>query len=212
MTNDKRHLFTADAQFAVKTGDGQRTTLTGYAMVWGALSSDRGGYAVRLLPNSARFEPTTFALYHHDYRYVLGRNDDGSLRISSDDIGVRVEIDLPDTSYGRDLAWLVSNKKVRGMSFAMMPGGVYTETEENGKVVENYTQFSVDEVTVTPIPAFTATSVSKLADTAREEKTELSAERTEELPGDVAKLEEYRLKLYALPLAEIQAAGSKQPT
>lgn len=103
-------FFTRDSRFALKPADGKPGTLSGYAIVWNALSTDRGGYVVRLRPGSARPAATTFALYNHEYADPLGRLENGTLRIFNDDTGVRVEIDLPDTQAGRDVATLVPRR------------------------------------------------------------------------------------------------------
>src|SRR4051794_35329209 len=123
----KRTIYTGatDAKLtfaAAPEGDtGTIGTLTGYAMVWGVLSSDRGGYKVRLQPDSATPTPLTHAYYHHEAtRGPLGDTATNTLRISPDTYGVKVEIDLPNTSVGRDTLELVRTGRARGMSFAML--------------------------------------------------------------------------------------------
>jgi hypothetical protein len=44
------------------------------------------------------------ALVDHDTGRVIGRTSAKTLRLSEDDTGLRAEIDLPDTTDGRDLA------------------------------------------------------------------------------------------------------------
>lgn len=156
----RRVFFTENASVAIAAPiEGKPVTLTGYALVWNVLSSDRGGYKVRLLPGSARFAPVVHALWHHEYRDVLGSTANNTLRITPDDVGVRVEIDLPNTSAGRDVAVLVNRGDVRGMSFAMVDDPTVTRTTENGIAVQNASSYLVDEVTVTAIPAFVESTV-----------------------------------------------------
>lgn len=155
----RRILHTPDARFALSRTEGKPATLSGYALVWNVPSSDRGGYRVKLLPGSARFATPTMALFHHDFRLVIGNTENGSLRITSDDYGAKVEIDLPDTSTGRDVLELVGKKYIRGMSFAMASspkGKVIQEGAEEIFVAESY---DVDEVTVTGIPAFNEAAI-----------------------------------------------------
>lgn len=158
---DRRILFNADARFALKREPGKPVTLEGYAMVWHTLSSDRGGYKVRLLPGSATFTAPALALWHHDYRHPIGNTDNGTLRIASDSYGLRVEIDLPDTTTGRDVAELVEKGYVRGMSFAMLsaPKARVIKGADGQEILE-VEEFTFDEVTVTPIPAFVDTSIA----------------------------------------------------
>jgi HK97 family phage prohead protease len=139
--------------------EGKPVTLSGYALVFGVLSTDRGGYRVRLLPGSPVFAAEVHALWNHEYRDVIGTTNNGTLRYSEDNVGVRVEIDLPNTNAGRDVAELVRRGDVRGMSFGIPDEPTYTETTVDGLKVRDYSRFTVDEVTITPIPAFAQTII-----------------------------------------------------
>lgn len=57
------------------------------------------------------------ALVDHDSGKVLARTKSGSLRLSEDDRGLRFEIDVPDTSAGRDVLALAARSDLGGMSF-----------------------------------------------------------------------------------------------
>jgi HK97 family phage prohead protease len=52
---------------------------------------------------------------------VLGRNKSGTLRLSVDGIGLRYEIDPPDTQAARDLIESLRRGDVSGSSFAFLP-------------------------------------------------------------------------------------------
>lgn len=200
----KRILFNNDAKFQLAAatsavGD-TLTTLTGYALVWNVLSSDRGGYFVRLLPGSATFLSPTFALFNHDYGAPLARNDDGTLRITSDDYGVKVEIDVPNTTLGRDLQTLIARQTIRGMSFAMVPGGDSETSTEDGQEIITFSKFEADEVTITAIPAFDETSI--IVEPGTVETIEIPdnllqlKDYQKEMTKQYQKLEQYRLDSY----------------
>src|SRR5688500_18738918 len=93
----RQRFHTADARFAAVADapavPGRLPRLAGYAMVWGSVSSDRGGYHVRLAKGSAVAAPTVLALFHHDYRLVIGSTANATVRCIPDDYGLRVEID-----------------------------------------------------------------------------------------------------------------------
>jgi HK97 family phage prohead protease len=158
----RRTVFTSDAKFAVVRTDGKQT-LTGYALVWNVLSTDRGGYRVRLARDSATFATPTMALFHHDFSKVIGNTENKTLRMKADDYGVKVEIDLPNTPTGNEVATLVEEKYIRGMSFSMMNAPDGTTTREDGQEVFNATAFVVDEVTVTGTPGFIEATVDMKA-------------------------------------------------
>lgn len=163
MQTHKRTIFTtADTKLAVNNAAGEawKCTLTGYALVWNVLSSDRGGYVVRLLPDSATFTPRVLAFWNHDSRDTIGSTSNGTLRLTTDQYGVKVEIDLPDTTAGRDLAVLVERGDIVGMSFGMTDTPEGERVTENGQAILNASRYVVDEVTVTAIPAFTQSSIA----------------------------------------------------
>lgn len=138
------------------------TTLVGYAIVWNATSSDRGGYRARMLPGSARMSTDgVLALYNHESGLVLGNTANNSLRLLPDETGMRVEIDLPETTYAKDVSTLVKNGYVAGMSFGMYPGK-FEDKQENGETIREYSDFEMDEVTITPLPAFVQTTIDSL--------------------------------------------------
>ena len=206
---DDRITFAADPRITFAAGgEGKLPTLRGYALVWNVLSSDRGGFRVRLKPGSARFDTPTFAYYEHDARQLLGNSEARTLRIlPADDYGVPFELDLPDTTTGRDVAELVKRGDIRGMSFAMVRGAEkFSEVEEDGQKILDAEDYLVDEITVTHNPAFTATSVrikrfsadaAPEAATARQEK---SAPIAEEQTQESLKWEQHRHQMYDLDL------------
>jgi HK97 family phage prohead protease len=160
LPSDKRLIFTADARFSVNQIAGKPVTLTGYPIVWNALSSDRGGYKVRLLPGSAKPTANVHALYHHEYRDILGDLVSNTLRIlPADSYGIPVDIDLPDTSLGRDVCELVRTRRVRGMSFAMVDDPKGKRVTEDSQTILNVESFEYDEVTITGIAAFLQSSI-----------------------------------------------------
>jgi HK97 family phage prohead protease len=95
-------------------------TAKGYAALFNS-ETDIGGYFRETIAPGA-FAATlkdsdVRALVDHDSGRVIGRSSAGTLRLSEDDTGLAVEIDLPDTSDGRDLAVLMERGDISGMSF-----------------------------------------------------------------------------------------------
>lgn len=151
---ERRQFFTADAKFAATEDATHPRRLSGYALVWGVTSSDRGGYLVRLAKGSARFATPTLALYRHDKTRVLANTANDTLKLVSDEIGVKFEADLPDTQDGRDVFTLVKGGYVRGMSFAMADAPKGAPTREAGQEIYDATDYLVDEISVLVDPAF----------------------------------------------------------
>ena len=113
----ERRFFTREIR--METGaDGQRK-LIGYAAVFNQLSEDLGGFREMILPGSFAnvVGGDVRALFNHDPNLILGRTTARTLRIEEDDIGLRYEVDLPDTQTGRDLTISADRGDVNQSSF-----------------------------------------------------------------------------------------------
>lgn len=99
------------------------------------------------------------ALFNHDANVILGRSTSGTLRLFEDALGLRYEVDLPDTQAGRDLWTLVERGDVTQSSFAFAVDD--QEWRAGGelalRVVKDVRLFDVSPVTY---PAYNETSVS----------------------------------------------------
>jgi HK97 family phage prohead protease len=75
-------------------------------------------------------------LYDHESDRLLGRTKSGTLRLALDAAGLRYEVDLPDTTTGRDVTVSVERKDITGSSFAfsLADGGAHWLTEGNREI------------------------------------------------------------------------------
>src|SRR5690606_25156067 len=67
---------------------------------------------------SLRTRADILALVDHDPGRVLARTRSGSLRLSEDSRGLAFDLDVPDTTAGRDVLALAERGDLGGMSFA----------------------------------------------------------------------------------------------
>lgn len=159
-------------ELEIRSGQGLQTApqgrLCGYAAVFNAPSLDLGGFREVVLPGSFKHSlanaASVRALYNHDDNQVLGRVGAGTLRLSEDATGLRFELDLPPTSYARDLSALVERGDVAGCSFAfrVRDGGETWETR-NGETIRMLSDLDLSEITITANPAYPDTSVARRA-------------------------------------------------
>ena len=161
-------LTTEPIEIRAAEGDNP-ARLIGYAAVFHSLSADLGGFKERVIPGAFKAALSNGqdirALVDHDPYKILGRTSAGTLRLAEDAKGLRVEIDLPDTSYARDLMESVKRRDIRGMSFGFrtLPNGDRF-TKEGNLVVRELTNLDLREVTATSLPAYGATSLSLRVD------------------------------------------------
>lgn len=97
-------------------------TIVGYTAVFDRFSQDLGGFREKIAPGAfkACVGQDVRALVNHDPNQLLARSKSGTLRMEEDDLGLRVEIDLPDTQLGRDTAEMVRRGDLDGMSFSFV--------------------------------------------------------------------------------------------
>lgn len=147
--------------------DGNATrTIYGYAAVF--YNPAKPGTQYRLFGNMVeRIMPGAFArairekqdvrgLINHDSSLVLGRTTSQTLRLSEDAIGLRYEIDLPETSYANDLWIVMQRQDVSGSSFQFRPVEGSTRWEkDNDKEVRNLTDLDLFDVGPVTFPAYT---------------------------------------------------------
>ncbi|OKH90482.1 hypothetical protein AB852_35550 [Streptomyces uncialis] len=161
MTTERRSL----ARPAEIRSEGEAVTMRGYAYRFHELSHDLGGFRERIMPgagaDSLRVNDV-LATFNHDVNNVLGRSFAGTLRTGEDGDGGWYEIDLPNTTVGRDLAELLKRGDVRGSSFTfhVREGGqrVHDELDEtSGLPIREITRMDVVELGPVLNPAYPTT-------------------------------------------------------
>lgn len=98
------------------------------------------------------------ALFNHDPNYVLGRNRAGTLELEEDDVGLRVRITPPDTSWARDITTSIRRGDISQMSI-----GFVVEDDEwsskDGIDTRELKKVRLFDVSPVTFPAYTATDV-----------------------------------------------------
>lgn len=103
-------------------GTSESPKITGYAAVFDKRSHDLGSFREVIHKNA--FDKTlsknlsVMGLLNHDSNLVLGRTTSGTMKVSVDDVGLKYEIDPPNTSYANDLLVSMRRKDIDGSSFA----------------------------------------------------------------------------------------------
>lgn len=94
-------------------------TIAGYAALFNSTADIGDTFREVIAPGAftETLKGDVRALIDHDSGRVIGRTKAGTLRLNEDDKGLAVEIDLPDTSDGRDLAISLERGDISGMSF-----------------------------------------------------------------------------------------------
>jgi len=159
-----------------RAADGGRR-LVGRAAVFNA-TADIGPFRERIAPGAfsrALAEGRdVVALVDHEPGALLARTRTGTLRLSEDDRGLAFELDVPDTTLGRDVVALADRGDLGGASFGfLVPEG----GERFSGGVRELTEIDLREISVVHAwPAYAATSVAARA-AARTGRMSLAAAR-----------------------------------
>ena len=98
------------------------------------------------------------ALFNHDPNYVLGRNLAGTLKLEEDEIGLRVKITPPDTSWARDITTSIRRGDISQMSIGFIVEKDEWSTE-NGMDTRDLKKVRLFDVSPVTFPAYSATDV-----------------------------------------------------
>lgn len=130
----------------------------GYAAVFDSLSHDLGGFKEIVRPGaftrSLKENPDVRMLFNHDPSKILARTP-RTLKVQEDSRGLAVEAQLPNTSYGRDLAESLGRGDISQMSFRFR---VKQDEWENrdGTQVRSLKDVDLVEVSAVTFPAYDA--------------------------------------------------------
>ena len=138
-----------------ETGDGM--TFEGYAAVFNSESEDLGGFREFIAPGafkrSLQSRNEVKLLWNHDAGEPLASVRGGTLKLTEDARGLKVEARLANTSRGRDVAELIRSKTVDSMSFGF---SVIKDTWEGS--VRTLNAVRLFEISLVSWPAYQATS------------------------------------------------------
>jgi HK97 family phage prohead protease len=127
------------------------------------------------------------ALFGHDENMVLGRSRAQTLRMAEDEQGLRVEIDLPDTTAGRDAAVSVARGDITGMSFGFyVPKGGDSWDRSGDMPIRSLHDVDIDDVSLVAYPAYPDTSVALRSLERAEKEDEAAAEEVAEPEAEEA--------------------------
>jgi HK97 family phage prohead protease len=185
--NMKQETRNFDADFELRAeGDGM--TFVGYAAKFNSPSEDLGGFVETIeagaFRRSLRSRNDVKLLVNHDTGRVLASTRSGTMKLYEDEIGLRVEASLPNTTDGRDMAELLRRGDLNKMSFGF---SVIKDSWNNEMTERTLKSVRLFETSIVAFPAYAATEamVRSLDKTAKRAQVD-----ADELADAVLKLEE----------------------
>lgn len=166
-SNLETRTFSLDTdELRVERGSNRPTTIRGLAAPFNKLSGlIDGNFYEQIAPGAfkrAIKEDDVRATVEHDMAKLLGRNKSGTLRLSEARDGLRIEIDAPDTSIGRDAVTMVERGDLSNMSFSFR--AIKEDWEhnygKNGEGLRTLQEVELIDISLVAIPAYDDTSVA----------------------------------------------------
>ncbi|MFD2705463.1 HK97 family phage prohead protease [Salibacterium lacus] len=150
----------------IREDDEGNKTLSGYAVKWEKKSHvlgffrkfreqfQKGAFADSLQKDDQRF------LWSHDVSQVLGRTKNNTLRLMEDSTGLRFELDLPNTTLGKDTYTSIERGDVDGVSFGFQMVSHDLEEPDDDMPLRTVTKAKLMEVSAVAFPAYPDSEVS----------------------------------------------------
>jgi HK97 family phage prohead protease len=163
MTTPRERRHHGRAELRVEGDESSPGMLVGNAVVYDTLSEDLGCFREKILPGAFAESLKTAdvrCLIDHNSSLLLGRNGSKTLRLFDGPQALRVECDLPETSYARDLARTIRRGDLDGMSFGFIAEEDAFDFDADGCLVRTVARASIFDVSAVTYPAYTATEVS----------------------------------------------------
>jgi len=149
----------------LRVAQDQENLLTGYSAVYNVWSNSMVGFEERItegaFDRAIKEHQDVRALWNHDPNFVLGRTKSGTLKLSSDSHGLKVDINPPATQWAKDLVESVRRGDVDQMSFGfIVRKDKWYEDKETGSAKRELIDVDLFDVSPVTYPAYPETSLS----------------------------------------------------
>lgn len=146
-----------------KRAEGDAPMLVGYAALFNTPTDIADYFTETIAPGAfakAIGRDDVRALFNHDEDHVLGRTKAGTLRLSEDATGLRVEIDPPDTQFARDLMVSMQRGDISQMSFGFRTIKAEWNYDHQPLPLRTLAELELLDVSVVTYPAYDDTTVA----------------------------------------------------
>jgi len=153
----ERRTISTDLAVRAKTDAG--VVIGGHSPVWNRYSQNLGGFVEQVAPGATAKtiqEADIRGLLNHDPNLLLGRNKAGTMRLAEDNVGLDFEIDVPETTPGRDLVVSAERGDINGSSFSfqVVGGGQTWGFTEDDFPLRTLTEIKLYDVGPVTFPAY----------------------------------------------------------
>ncbi|MDO7487038.1 HK97 family phage prohead protease [Peribacillus frigoritolerans] len=191
--NKEIRTLTSPIELRSLEDNADKRYIVGYALRFNSESENLGGFVETIDPSALEGANLSDvrALFNHDANMVLGRSKAGTLNLSVDEFGLRYEIDMPNTSFARDLMNSMERGDIDQSSFGFTikgdgTGDEWDYDESRDLYIRTIRSFdNIFDVSVVTYPAYQATEsvvAKRSLDSFKAKENEvIEAQKAEEL-------------------------------
>lgn len=160
-TNPEKEIRTFNVENLELRQEGDDNVVVGYGSVFNTLSNELGGFREIISEGAfdGRLEDDVRFLINHD-GLPLARTTNGTLRLSTDERGLKYEAKVANTSLGRDLVELMRNGTINQSSFAFVVEDDSWEVRDGMNVRTINKVSRLYDVSAVTYPAYESASVA----------------------------------------------------
>jgi HK97 family phage prohead protease len=144
-----------------KTDD--KSIIGGYAAKFEVMSEDLGWFREKIRKGAfakSLTERGVLAFWNHNSDYVLGNTENNTMKVWEDEIGLRFELEMPDTTIGEDAYKIIKRGDAKGVSFGFRTRVDEWDESDRDHPVRTLVDVMLYEVSPTSMPAYPQTNVS----------------------------------------------------
>lgn len=163
MTKKKETRTVDITNIQTRSKDDEPLKVSGYAAVFNSRTSIGDFFDELIAPGAfkrtLKDNDDIRALFNHDWSVVLGRTKAGTLSLSEDERGLKFDLELPNTTAGRDLAESMERGDINQCSF-----GFYATEEtwdyNSEPALRTVNEAELYEISIVSIPAYDDTEAA----------------------------------------------------
>ena len=178
-SNPNKEVRTFNVQNLELREEGDSNVVVGYASVFNTLSNDLGNFKEIISPDAfeGRLNDDVRFLINHE-GLPLARTTNDTLRLTTDETGLRYEAKVANTSLGRDLLELMRNGTINQSSFAFVVDDDSWEVKDGVNIRTINKVSRLYDVSAVTYPAYEEASVAlrSMDEWKKEEETKVLKE------------------------------------
>jgi HK97 family phage prohead protease len=157
------HRILTIQEMEIRKTQNEKNLIGGYAAKFEMLSEDLGGFREKIRKGAFKQslgERGVLAFWNHNTDIVLGNTKNNTLKVWEDDVGLRFELEMPDTNSGMDAFKIIQRGDASGVSFGFRTRVDEWDESNRNDIIRTLVDVSLYEVSPTSMPAYPQTNVS----------------------------------------------------